>query len=612
MPTRPKSLRLLLGVCAIVAGIVPELRAADPQPYRVELPSTGDDRLDQALQASSNLIGLREKAAVGPFALISRARDDQTRLEAALNSFGYYGARVSIDVNALALDDPALSTVLDAARDEIPVKIRIRKGPQFRLGKVALSGHPIAAAEDALQLKAGDPAIAADVLAAQSRMLDALRNDGYALAKVQTPVAALTPGKRMLDVTYEIEPGARVVLGPVVLDGLKDVEPEFVERRLLVHQGDVFDPRKIEAARQDLSQVGVFSSVTVDAPDHLDANGQLPVTVRLVERKRHVVGFNAAYSTDLGISAGATWSHRNLFGRAERLDLAAAVTQIGGTSSKRPGYDVSATLTQPDLFIRNLDLISRIEGIKESLDAYDRTAILGGATLRYKFDPELSGSIGLQGQESRITQEGLRRTYTLVQLPISAFYDTTGPAGLLEPTRGLRAALTLTPSASLQAPSAEFVILQASGSTYYDFGSDGNSVLALRATLAAVQGADTFQLPPDQRLYAGGSATVRGYRYQSVGPKFRDGKPTGGTALASGSVEFRQRFGESFGAAAFIDAGQVTRSSNPFGGNLRAGAGLGLRYYTPFGPIRADFAIPLNKQRGDDAFEIYVGIGQAF
>ena len=88
--------------------------------------------------------------------------------------------------------------------------------------------------------------------------------------------------------------------------------------------------------------------------------------------------------------------------------------------------------------------------------------------------------------------------------------------------------------------------------------------------------------------------------------------PTGGTSLAAGTVEFRQRFGESFGAAVFVDAGQVTSTSTPFSGTLRAGAGVGARYYTAIGPIRLDVAVPLNRERGDDAFELYIGLGQAF
>ena len=613
MRIRPITVRLISGALVAAAVVAPDGgRAADPQPYAVDLPTTGDAALDGALKASSSLISLREKAPVGPFALITRARDDRARLETALNSFGYYGGNISIDIAGHPIDDPSLPSQLDAATGEVPVKIQIKKGPLFHLRQVTLTGHPDATAQKALKLHPGDPAVAADVLAAQGKILDALRNDGHALAKVQTPVARLAPQAQALDVSYDVEPGPRVNLGPIKVTGLEDVHESYVRRRLLIHQGEQFDPRAIDKARQDLAGVGVFSAVTMDAPSQLDPQGQLPITVRVVERPRHVVGFNAAFSTDLGFSAGVTWSHRNLFGNAERLDLGAAITQLGGSASRGQGYDVTAVLTQPDIFIRNLDAIYRLEGIKESLDAYDRTAVLGGASLRWRFSPELSLTGGIQAQQSRIKQEGVTRDYTLLQLPITVAYDTTGIEGLLDPTHGIKASATVTPSDSLRAPGAQFVILSTTGSTYFDFGSVGRSVLALRATLASVQGATTFDLPPDQRLYAGGSATVRGYKYQSVGPKFPDLRPTGGTSLGAATVEFRQRFGSSFGAAVFLDAGEVSTDSAPFSGKLRAGAGAGLRYYTPFGPVRADIAVPLNKERGDDSFEIYVGIGQAF
>ena len=613
MAKSTSSLRLAALVLVAATTVSPEFGlAADPQPYAVDLPATGEPGLDAALRASSVLISLREKAPVGPFALITRAREDRGRLAAALDSFGYYGSKISVDIAGRSIDDVGLPTALDTATAEVPVKIHIDKGPLFRLRRVGLTGQPDPVAEQALKLKPGDPAVATDVLAAQGRMLEALREDGHALAKVDTPVAVLVPPATGLDVSYGVQPGPRVDLGPITIEGLDRVHESYVRRRLLLHAGERFDPRKIDKAREDLAAAGVFSAVTVDAPDHVDPAGQLPLTVRLVERKRHVLGATAAYSTDLGASAGVTWSHRNLFGNAERLDLGAAVTQLGGSASRRPGYDVTATLTQPDIFVRDLDLIYRLEGIKESLDAYDRTAILGGVSVRRRFSAEFSLTAGLQAQQSKVTQEGVTRDYTLLQLPVTAAYDTTGADGLLDATHGIKATGAITPSVSLQAPSAQFVILQASGSTYFDFGSNGRSILALRATLASVQGATTFELPPDQRLYAGGSATVRGYKYQSVGPKFADNRPIGGVSLGAATVEFRQRFLSSFGAAVFLDAGEASATSAPFSGNLRMGAGAGIRYYTPFGPIRADIAVPLTKERGDDGFQIYVGIGQAF
>jgi translocation and assembly module TamA len=158
----------------------------------------------------------------------------------------------------------------------------------------------------------------------------------------------------------------------------------------------------------------------------------------------------------------------------------------------------------------------------------------------------------------------------------------------------------------------------------------GRTVLAARALAGLAQGAAELSLPPDQRFYAGGSGTIRGYAYQSVGPKFidPDHTPIGGTAITAGSLELRQRWGTDWGAALFMDAGQVSASLKATPGEFRVGAGVGLRYYTPIGPIRLDVAVPIPRHGamtvatgkqpptittpGDDAFEIYIGLGQAF
>ena len=586
--------------------------AADPQPYTVEIAPSGNKALDQALHDSSNLVSLRENAPVGPFALVLRARSDQARLESALNSFGHYAAQVAIQVAGRSLDDPALPTALEAATAPVPVNVAITPGPLFHVRRVTLEGQVPQAARDALGIAPGAPAVASEVLAGQGRMLDALRSQGYALAKVDAPVAMLDPGAQALDISYKIDAGPQVDLGPIGFDGLTRVDPEFVRRRLLVHQGERFDPAKIETARQDLAQLGVFGTVRARAADRVDAAGQLPLDFTFTERPRHVVGATAAYSTDLGASFGVTFQHRNLFGQAEQLNLGAAVTQLGGSASRGQGYNVTAALLKPDVWRRDQSVQLNLQAIKENLDAYNRTAVLGGITVLRKYSQVWTVSAGLQAQESFITQEGVQRSYTLLALPLAVRYDTTGIEGLFEPTHGVRAAVTATPTHELTGQGSTFTILQGQASTYVNLAAPGRSVLALRGLVGSVQGASTFQLPPDERFYAGGGGTVRGYKYQSIGPRFPDNRPVGGTALVAGTVEFRQRFGESFGAAVFVDAGQVNASSAPFGGSVRAGAGLGGRYYTPIGPIRLDFAVPLNKQRSDDTFELYVGIGQAF
>ena len=589
--------------------------AADPQPYTVTLRPTSEPALDTALRDSASLVSLRESAPAGPFALVTRAQADKGRLETALGSFGYYAGKVSIRVAGRDVDDPGLPAVLEAAAGPVEVSIDVTRGPEFKLRRVDLRGtlDPAAMAEAraALQLQPGQPARAAEVVAAQARMLDALRSNGRALAKVEAPDATLDPGAQALDVVFRVDAGPRVDLGPIGVQGLDRVNESYVRRRLLIHPGEQFDPAKIEAARQDLAQLGVFSTVRVRAAEGLDGAGRIPVTVEVTERPRHAVGFNAAFSTDLGASAGVTWQHRNLFGNAEKLDLGAAVTQLGGSASRGPGYNVTAALTKPDVFVRNQSVTVSLQGIKESLDAYDRTAALAGVQVTRKLDDVWTVTAGVLGQQSRITQERVTRDYTLVGAPVGVRYDSTGPQGLFEPTRGVKAGFTATPTANLRG-GGEFVILQATASTYINLGAPGRSVLALRGTAGSIQGATAFQVPPDQRFYAGGSGTVRGYKYQSVGPRFPSDRPTGGTSLAAATAEFRQRIGESFGAVVFADAGAVDTRSSPGSGDLRVGAGVGARYYTPIGPIRLDVALPLNKQRKDDAFELYIGIGQAF
>jgi translocation and assembly module TamA len=362
----------------------------------------------------------------------------------------------------------------------------------------------------------------------------------------------------------------------------------------------------------------VFSGVTTRAVDQLDAEGRIPLVFDVQERLRHAVGFSFAYSTDLGGSVGATWSHRNLFGNAEQLNLSAGTTGLGGSATTGLGYNVTAQFIKPEYLARDQSLELNLGAIKQKLDAYDQTAATAGVLLNRKFSPIWSGSVGVSAEQERILQEDVTRDYTLLGIPISAKYNNTGIVNPLEdPVHGIRTSLTVTPTHSFGSNKATFVIIQANGATYFDVGAragtaPGRSVLALRGLVGTAQGATQFELPPDQRFYGGGSATVRGFRYQSIGPRFPDSKPIGGTSIDAATIEFRQRLPGNFGAVAFVDAGQVSANSAPFQGTVQVGAGIGVRYYTAIGPIRLDVAVPLTKKPGNDSFEVYIGLGQAF
>jgi translocation and assembly module TamA len=686
--------RILL--CAVAMLLGSQAYAADPQSYKVDLASTGNSEMNATLKATSDLITLRTSAPVGPFGLIGRARSDLDRLKTVLESYGYYQSYVAITIDGLALDDPTLGDELTskAKGNDARVKATFNIGPLYHLRRVDIDGEIPQSVQGALALSTGAPAVASQVLAAGDRLQTALEDQGYAFAKVDTPVAHEDPPNRVLDVSFHVVTGARVNIGEIRFRGLKRMHEAFVRNRLLIHKGEQYGAGKIERARKDLLALGVFTSVTVQLGTQADSAGEVPVTFRMRERPLHLVNLSAAYSTDLGASSGVTWTDRNMTGRADSLALSASVINLGGSASNGIGYDLGAKYLLPEFGHRDQSLQLAVQAIHQSLQAYDQKALTFGATLSRKFSPEWTASVGLTAEVERIGQEGfyysdctsapnsptctppklddktdelvnntltctatgctaeyftpslLTTNYTLLGVPFTLLYNSTGQDSPLEDaTHGFRASFSETPTLSFgrtaaqpagfravaapAAKNAKFFITQGSASYYFDLHNlglnpdPGRSVLALRALAGLAQGAGQYSLPPDQRFYAGGSGTVRGFRYQSVGPLFNDGNPIGGTAINAGQAEFRQRIGANLGFAVFMDAGQVSQKVNPLDSTLRFGAGAGVRYYTPIGPLRVDFGIPINREHAfnaaegkvtatGDAFELYIGLGQSF
>jgi translocation and assembly module TamA len=640
-------------VLTLYAGLA--ARAADPQPYRVDIASTGDESVDATLRATSELAALRESAPVSPFGLIARARGEVERLKTVLESYGYYQSAVTIKIEDLGLNSAGLAAVLnELPKDrEARVAITFDLGPLYHLRKVEIEGAVPESARGAFTLKTGAPAVAADVLAAGARLLSALQDQGYAFAKVDPPVAYEDQTLPVLDVSLHVDAGARVTIGEIKFEGLQRVHEKLARRRLTLHSGQQYSPAAIEAARRDLLTLGPFAAISVQAGAAVDATGGVPITFLLRERKRHAVTVSAAYSTDLGGSGGVTWTDRNVFGNAEQLKIAASALNLGGSATTGIGYDTSVKFIKPDFGHRDQSLQIAVGAIKQSLQAYDQKAVTSGVTLTRKLSSVWTASAGIATANEQVIQESntpippgtliypaLTYNYTLVALPVTLSYDSTNLASPLDdPVHGMRDSVSVTPTQSLGHPNASFIISQVKLAAYIDlhafgFTDPGRSVLAARALAGEAQGAGEFSLPPDQRFYGGGSGTIRGYRYQSVGPQFpADGNPIGGTAIIAGTLEFRQRIAANWGGAVFVDGGQVSTGLKPLPNEFRIGYGVGVRYYTPIGPIRLDVAVPtsrhsfvtrsqsVNANGGlttttgvvkDDAFEIYIGLGQAF
>ncbi|CAK7192900.1 Outer membrane protein assembly factor BamA [Commensalibacter sp. Nvir] len=471
----------------------------------------------------------------------------------------------------------------------------------------------------AFNLTSGQIASAADIVAAKNRLLDALREGGHALAKVGEPVGYLRPESKTLDIVLSVDAGPVLNLGKIQLKGLDKVHSSFIRKRLALKEGQLYQPSKIEAARQDLSNLSVFSSIDARSGSTVDDQGRLPIELIFKEVKRRTFSFETGYSTDLGGRVGVRWTHNNLFGNAEQLKLVALSTGLGGSAQRGLGYDVYADFTKPDFKRKNQNFNARIEAVKQNLYSYDQTALLVKAGIDRQLNQRWSIFAFLGAIQEHIRQMDQVNSYSMINIPLGVNYDSTGLTNsLMSPTKGLKASLSATPTGSFGDGAVFFGILQGTGSTYFDLANlgltnPGRSVFAFRGTIGSIQGASRMNLPPDQRLYAGGTSTVRGFRYQGVGPQFPGTKyAVGGKAMDAGTIEYRQRIYNQFGAQAFVDAGQVSENSMPFEGTLRIGAGGGVKYYTPLGPVRVDVALPVNRPPRGDRFEVYISLGETF
>jgi len=646
----------LRALIAVAFGFAHPAVAADPQSYDLDFGSAAGGSLDDTLRATSDLDSLRKNAPVSPFGLLARARSDVDRLKTVLESFGYYQSKVVITIDGLPLDDGALAERLTALPkgSAAHVVIRFELGPLYHLRHVDIDGTVPSPALRSFALASGDPAVATSVLAAGGRLQEALREEGYAFAKVDEPQATEDATQPVLDVSFHVETGAKVKVGEIHFAGMKRVHESLLRKRVLLHTGEQYSASLVERARKDLASLGVLAAVTARLGGAVDSTGGVPVTFEVKERAHYALGFNTAYSSDLGGSIGSTWTNRDVFGGGEQLSLAATFIGLGGSAVTAPGYNTSAKYLLPDFGARDQSLQFAVSAIKQSLIAYNQKAVTTGVTLTRKLSSVWTVSAGVATTDEQVAQYTQNvcpqsnptcapdqeiefyddAHYTLVALPLHVIYDSTDlPSPLDDPTHGMRDSVGFTPTHSIGNPSATYLISDLKLATYFDVGHwwgapTGRSVLALRGLAGLAQGASASSLPPDQRFYAGGSGTIRGYEYQSVGPLFANGLPTGGTSLLAGTVEFRQRIGTNFGLALFSDSGKLTSNLAGAPDIFRVGLGVGLRYYTPIGPVRLDFAVPLparnpplpilengtlvSQQFDEPRFQVYIGLGQAF
>ena len=598
---------------------------ADAVLYRTTVTVPGVSRaLRKTIADASNLDTLELTPPSGAAGLMHRAVSDYERLTAALYANGYYDGTILILVAGRPADSENAVAAIEAAQKAgpVPVTITVTPGPLFRFGTLSiLDAHahqPLPGAPSAKQLKLvpGAEAKATAISAAEAVITGKLREAGHPFAKIAGEDVVADHARKRLDITFFVEAGPTATMGPVAISSNKGVRTSFLRNRVkAIRPGEPYSPEELEKVRKDIARHEAFASVRMVEGDHLDPNGQLPLSVEVTERKPRYVGFGAKYSTGDGSSINGYWGHRNLFGGAETLRLDAQASWYGNVPDALPdhdpfGYRFTATFTKPDIITTQDELLAEASIFREVTEAYIQKAITFAGGVRHRFDDKLSVQGGLDLEAADVVTATEKRRDLIVGIPIDVNYDSTDNP--VDPSRGIRATGRFEPFALLGGAGAGPLLFQGSFATYRALDADNKYILAGRVAAGTLLGASLDDVPPPRRFYVGGAGSLRGFGYQEASPRDAAGNIIGGLSFVSTSLEARIKVTDTIGVVPFVDAGAAFAGPVPDLGQLRFGAGLGLRYYTGIGPVRVDFAVPLNRQPGDAHYGIYVSLGQSF
>ena len=459
-------------------------------------------------------------------------------------------------------------------------------------------------------LDAGIPARAQPVIDTGDALVARLRNAGYPDAKADPVDALADAATGEVELAFKLRPGFRASFGDLRISGLGVTQQAFIDNLRPWKANETYTPAKMDEFRARLAETGLFNSAAVrfddTAPPAEATGGSRDVIVDLKERERRTIALGASASTSEGAGVDGEWQLRNFTGWGDSLTVTGQVA----TLQRRLG----TTYRLPHLgkYGRILSLGAEIEDFET--DAFDQSGANINATLQEQLTPRLRASLGLEAgyasildAQAKTLGTGRRDVYILSS---TATAEYVGVRDILDPINGVRARLSVEPGLTYGDTNIAFGRISGEASIYSDFATEGQFVGALRGRIGTIVGPNGA--PPDRLFFAGGGGSVRGYEYQSISPRDSTGELVGGRSLLEMSAEVRYRASDTLGYVAFLDGGAAGSNTEPPLDTLSYGAGLGLRYYTAFGPLRADIAVPLNKKEGDADFQVYISIGQAF
>ena len=543
-----------------------------------------------------------------------RMEDDIGEMKKALGYCGFFKA--------------VIKARIDSETDPPTVHFDIDPGPPFILTDLRIVNSSPASNGGLDMPKPGEVGLlrgrryyGGDVVKAQEKILTELGRKGRPYPRVVKREIIADHASNKVNILFEVDPGKLAVYGPVSIEGLEEVDEQYIKNLIPWREGEIYNIIQVKEARTNMIETGLFSSAEITLGE-VDDDNALPLTMKFKERPFRTVRAGVEYQTDLGPGGKLSWENRNILGGGERLTISLDVNQVEQT--------LGGSFRKPFFLDPSQALVITTGITDESSEAYEsrsfevlgalertlsRNSLIGfGPRYRFITEDEKTRSFGLVNDlfnnESLILDPD--KTYMLVSFPV--YFKFNNSDDLFDPGSGGRLGLHWEPFTDAYQNSPGFWKLQASYSHYFELISDRRLVMAGKVVWGAVGAESRDDVPSDELMYSGGGGSVRGYAYQTAGDLDEDDEPLGGLSKLEVSFEARTKITKSFGLAAFLDGGRAFANEikDP-GKELYWGGGGGIRYYSPIGPFRADIAFPLNKRKGvDPDYQIYVSLGQSF
>lgn len=499
-------------------------------------------------------------------------------------------------------------------RGTVRIRIPIEEGAVTQVGAIGIEGASAIPAEDiraALPVRPGTAwsgPLTEEIRRAVSALYAA---KGYAAAEIAVQEQAR---EGLVDLTVRVQEGELTRMGRLQVSGLVRTQEAVVQREFPLDPGDAFDPEALVKTEQRLADLGIFERIEL-TPLRPPPTPFTDVAVRVQEAKAWRLDLGAGYSTDDGPRASLELGHDNVFGTARRASIRQKISRIEDrtdltyqqpwTLGTRWGLTGNLFRERREEIGFDVERVGAAAEIQKAL--LDETQKKLRAALRYQVQWVERSNVDPALIEERVEPGG----QIVASLRPSLTWDLRNDP--LNPTRGSLHFLALE-GAGLPLGS-EVTYVKTEATTSWLFDAVGPTVLALSARLGLAQPfGQSEELPIEERFFAGGESTIRGYARNRVGPLDEADHPRGGNARILLNAEWRFPIWRFITGALFVDTGSVEAEIGDLRvSKFKTGVGSGLRLVTPVGPLRFDVGYGLNPVHGDDdRLAFYFSVGYPF